>query len=340
MFRPRRLGATLALLLGATLSGVPQAAAAVPGTVHVTMTLSAHPVSGSSFTFTPGFPTGFVMPVDATCSWELAWGSDNSLRRHQYDETYGSVLFRGKATDGYCDPWTITLPYSASRQWLYDFGMSDGAGTYYDTTAFDPGPDLPIFVGSNGSPAGTGLTTSNLPGVWLSLPHGTLIGDRVTATAHPVGGYVMPPGGALWEAGVGTCGCPVIARSTNHRLTFTFTVTTAGTIVVGYNDKGESFNGDFAGATIDPTVKKAIRVTLSANARMISRTTTTVTARTYGFTSPVTYVYYVDGRKVFVGRVLRLHLTKVGPRTVSVIATDHSGHRSKATMTITVVPSS
>ncbi|TMD32090.1 MAG: hypothetical protein E6I94_02140 [Chloroflexi bacterium] len=189
------------------------------------------------------------------CSWELVWGDMASLVNHTYDETFGSIEMRGHSTDGFCDPWTLRLPYSASAAWLYNFGISSD-GVNYDLTSFNPGPNFPIFHGSNGVPPGTGITSSTLPGVWLSMPKGSLVGDLVTVTAHPIGGYDQPPGGALWQAGTGACGCPIFASQTNHKLSFTFTAKVPGTISVFYNDKGEIFNGNFAGAAIDPKVRR------------------------------------------------------------------------------------
>jgi hypothetical protein len=245
------LGLSLGLVL-ATLGHPLSVRADSP--IAVTMDLSGHPRSGSAFTFTLGFPNGFSVPADATCSRELRWGDTASLHHSEFNETFGSIEMRGKAVDGYCDHWTLTIPYSASAQWLYDYQMYDSSNTAYDLTSFEPGSGLPIIAGSNGAAAGSGIASSSLPGVWLSMPKGSLIGDRVTATAHPIGGYVQPPGGASWLAGVGTGGSPTIASETNHRLTFTFTAKVAGSISVFYNDKGEIYNGDFAGAGIDPRV--------------------------------------------------------------------------------------
>jgi hypothetical protein len=245
----------LALSLGlvlATLGHPPSVRADSP--IAVTMDLSGHPRSGSAFTFTLGFPNGFSVPADATCSWELRWGDTASLYHSEFNETFGSIEMRGNAASAYCDHWTLTIPYSASAQWLYDYQMYDSSNTAYDLTSFESGQGLPIIAGSNGVPAGSGIASSSLPGVWLSMPKGSLVGDRVTATAHPIGGYTQPPGGALWLAGVGTGGSPTIASETNHRLTFTFTAKVAGSISVFYNDKGEIYNGDFAGAGIDPRV--------------------------------------------------------------------------------------
>ncbi len=247
--------AVLSLSLTVALLAVGHPAGArADSPIAVTMGLSGHPRSGSAFTFSLGFPDGFTVPAGATCSWELRWGDAASLHHNEYNETFGSIEMRGKASDGYCDHWTLTMPYSASAQWLYDYQMYDASSTDYDLTSFEPGPGLPILAGSNGAAAGSGIGSSSLPGVWLSMPKGSLVGDRVTATAHPVGGYVQPPGGASWLAGVGTGGSPTIASETNHRLTFSFTAKVAGSISVFYNDKGESYNGDFAGAGIDPRV--------------------------------------------------------------------------------------
>jgi hypothetical protein len=337
---PRRrslLSLVVVALLGASAPAA--ASAAAPGTVVVTMGRSGTPIAGAAYTFTPSFSGGWVMPDDAVCSWELVWGDLTSLVNHTYNEHFGSILLRGRASDGYCGAWTVTLPYSASAHWLWNFGANDSDGTYYDMTAFDPGPNLPIMAGSNGPGAFGGIADSSLPGVWLSMPKGSLIGDRVTATAHPFGGYVQPPNGANWNSAAGACGCEHLLNVTNHSLTYSFTVSAAGTWTVGYNDTGEATGDNFAGAAIDPQVKAAVRVVLHTPATARKGSTFTVTASAYGFRGTVTYRWYVDHRLVTGGGSShRFHLSGLGRRQIAIAVSDRFGHKAYAHVWVTVVP--
>jgi hypothetical protein len=321
-------------LLGS--AGVPIAAADTG--IDVTMSRSANPTSGSAFTFTPHYSNGFVPPDAAICAWELRWGDHTSLYDNVYNQSFGSVAIRGAARDGFCGPWTFTLPYSAGAEWLYNFGIGV-AGYYFDTMSFIPGPGFPTFHGTNGAPAGSGITTSNLPGVWLSMPNGTLIGDQVTATAHPFGGYVMPASGAFWDAYSVTCNCRDFARlDFSHSLTWTFTASVPGTIAVFYNDKGEMDGTNFAGAGIDPRVKAVRRVTMSASPSVHLGSATHVSGRAWLFHGPVTYVWTLDGTRIHVGASWTMRFWVVGRHTLTLVATDGYGHRATRSQVVTVVP--
>ena len=324
----------LASLLGALLPGAIRAT----GEISVSMTLTSNPVSGSPFTFTPQFPLGYILPAGTTCAWELRWGDLASLTDlTKVNDTFGSIALRGKASDGYCDPWTLTLPFSPSGRWVWNFGAGDNVGTSYDMSSFDPGPGLPSFAGTNGTTAASGIPDSTLPGVWLSMPKGALIGDRVTATAHPFGGYVMPPNGVNWEADAGTCVCIHLAKATTHSLSFTFTATHSGYLTVGFNDTGEQTGDNFAGAGVDPLIKSAIRVLLKVPTSILTRTHIYATATAYGFRGTIVYRWYVDHVLVLRGgRTARLYLVKTGPRLISVIATDAYGHRAAKSVWVTV----
>src|ERR1700704_1035315 len=108
-------------LVGALLWSAAGAVAAVDTGIDVTMSRSANPVSGSAFTFTPHYSNGFVPTADALCSWEGRWGDHRSLYDNVYNESFGSVVIRGFASDGFCGPWTFTLPYRAGAEWKYNF---------------------------------------------------------------------------------------------------------------------------------------------------------------------------------------------------------------------------
>ena len=326
-------------LAGALLWSVAGAVAAVDTGIVVTMSRSADPVSGSAFTFTPHYSNGFVPPADALCAWEIRWGDHESLHENVYNETFGSVAIRGSARDGFCDPWTFTLPYSAAAEWLYNFTITDVPGYWFDTSSFDPGPDFPTFHGTNGAPAGSGVTTSNLPGVWLSMPKGTLIGDRVTVTAHPFGGYVIPPSGTFWDAYAATCSCGDFARlDDSQSLTWTFTAAVSGTLAVFYNDHGEMDGTSFAGAGIDPSVKSVRRVTIRLNDSVHRGISTYVSGRAWLFNGPVHYVWYLDGKRIHVGAGWWMTFWALGRHTLTVVATDGYGHRATRSQVVTVVP--
>jgi len=311
------------------------ALADAPTPASVVVQVSGAFASGQQVTltpeFTPAFPDGYQMPATTVCSWELLWGDTASLANHVYDETFGSLLLRGKAPDGFCGPWTFTVPYSASGRWEYRFTYGDTAG----------GVEIPytFMNGTNGAPAGSGVTESTLPGVWLSMPHGTRQGDTVTATAHPFGGYAIPTGGTHWDVYSG-CNCqPAFASATNHQLSFTFTAKVAGTIVVFYNDSGSPETGgpNFAGAGIDPKVV-AVRVTSAVPSTIHRYVWYPVSATGSGFVGTVTYRWYVDGVRIFTGRTGHLRFTHLGWHTIKVVATDGHGHRATRTVSRYVRP--
>jgi hypothetical protein len=193
--------------------------------------------------------------------------------------------------------------------------------------------------GTNGIAAFDGLTTSNLPGVWLTMPTGLAGGDTVTATAHPFGGYVQPPGGAHWDAYGGTCYCERIASTTNHALTFTFLATKAGVISVFYNDTGEASGGPFAGAAVDPRLRTVLRVAVKSPATVHRSVGFTAYAYAFGFRGTVTYRWYQDRRLLTVTRTAshRYTLTTLGKHEISVIASDAYGHKASRYVPVNVV---
>lgn len=182
--------------------------------------------------------------------------------------------------------------------------------------------------GTNAAGA-AGITESSLPGVWLSLPHGTRQGDMVTATAHPFGGYVLPPGGTHWDV-YDSCDCePPFASESNHALTFTFRATVPGGITVFYNDAASPETGgpNFAGAGIDPRVID-VKVTPSVPSTLHRGSKYAVHATGKGFVGAVTYTWYVNGHLRFTGRSGNLRFTGKGWRTIKVVARDSHGHHA------------
>ncbi len=316
----------------ATAFASPVVAVVDPSPTSVTVTKSGSFVGGQEVTltpvYTPAFPDGFEQPATTVCSWELLWGDEDSLVNQHFDETFGSLLVRGKGSDGFCGPWTFTVPFSASGRWEYAF-------TYQDTTTFVNTP-YTFTTGSNAVAAG-GVTTSNLPGVWLSMPHGTRQGDLVTVTAHPFGGYTMPPNGAHWDAYDG-CNChQYFARHDGPELTWTFRAAVAGTIAVFYNDSGTPEYGgpNFAGAGIDPRI---VTVKVRANVPSIVHRSVWfgVSATPSGFVGAVRYVWFRDGVRVFTGRSGRIRFMTTGSHRIKVIALDGHGHKAQQVVWRTV----
>ncbi len=328
--RLRSIGLGL-ILSSIVVTALPAAVSAevLPTPTSVTITQSGPWVSGSQMTltpvFTPAFPDGYQFPATAVCDFELLWGNLTTPFQYVYDETFGSVLLRGKGDGGFCGPWTFTVPYSAPGLWEFTFGYSGGVyGVYVPYT----------FVhGTNGVPAGSGITESNLPGVWLSMPHGTRQGDLVTATAHPFGGYTVPPNGAHWDAYSG-CNCAqAFASADGFALTFTFRAKVPGTIAVFYNDSGTPEYGgpNFAGAGVDPKVI-AVKVAPSMATTIHRSHWYYAAATSKGLIGTLRYSWYVDGVRVHVGRTVNLRFSRLGWHTVKVIVTDTHGHKATKTL--------
>lgn len=327
MISARRLAASwlaTAAVLAATLPLAGAAAAADPGPTAVTVTRTTPAVGGASMTFTPAFtpafPDGYAFPATTICSWELRWGDEASILHNDYDKTFGSLLLRGKGSDGYCSPWTFTLPYSAAGLWQFAFSYSDADGGYANTP-------YTLIHGSNAAAAG-GIDDSNLPGVWVSLPNGAHQGDTVTSIAHPFGGYVLPAGGTHWDA-YGPCDCKPFASASNHALSFSFTASVPGTITVFYNDAGHPEDGgpNFAGAGIDPKVID-VRVVSSVPSAPHAHTNVSVSASGKGFVGAVTYTWYVNDHLRFTGRTGNMRFKHAGWRTIRVVARDAHGHHA------------
>lgn len=114
----------------------------------------------------------------------------------------------------------------------------------------------------------------------------------VTATAHPFGSYVLPPGGTHWDA-YDSCDCYApFASASNHALTFTFRATVPGGITVFYNDAASPETGgpNFAGAGIDPSVID-VRVTSSVPSTTHRAGRHAMCASGKGFVGAVTYAW-------------------------------------------------
>jgi hypothetical protein len=255
MARRSRFAAALPYLASAAILGL----LAFPGPVRastvipVDLEISGTIRSGSSITVTPIYPDGFALPPDQICAYELAWGDTTSLVDRRYNETFGDIVLRGHADQGFCGQWRVTLPYSASATWIVNFNFDGGAGGYtFQPVWTQRAGWTPYLKGSNGPGASAGIAASNLPGAWMKLPATITVGDRVTAQVTPFGGYVQSAAGAHWTARP-AAGGTAMADLVNHELSMTFTATVTGGIVVAYNDFAGP--GRSTSAAADPRVR-------------------------------------------------------------------------------------
>ena len=267
MTRPnpsRVAGLIVVAVLAVGLLPIDALAVEPPAPVAITMEMTADPVSGSEFAFHPIYPAGFVIPEDGVCQYELRWGDDGSLLHNEWNESFGATIVRGTKASGYCDGWEFTLPYSSARQWQWDYTVTDNDANPLIERPWT-GDDYPIFTGTNGAPAESGISESTIPGVWLTMTRHATVGTPITVIAHPYGGYVMPPDGTSWAA-YAPGDDSEYHVATSHSLTFSFIPHTVGNWSSFYNDAGDP---NSAGAGVDPMVtavgKAARTVMLSMN---------------------------------------------------------------------------
>jgi hypothetical protein len=199
---------------------------------------------------------------------------------------------------------------------------------------------FPIFSGTNGAPLWAGITSSTIPGVWLSMTRGTYVGSLITVIAHPFGGYTQPSTGANWLADAKGIGENTNPRFHQVGMTWRFAATIPGMWSVFYNDDGDP---NFAGAGVDPMVKAApvnhaspaVKITMARTVHV--RHYVPVTSLATGMRGTVAYRWSINGHRIFVGRSGRLYFSSRGRYTVTVLATDHYGHRASKSIFVYVV---
>jgi hypothetical protein len=334
----RRAGLGLALLLLGGLLPSASFADEPPTQVAWSMQTTAHPVSGQPFTFTPVYPAGFAIPADAVCQYGLRWGDEQSLVKSVFDDSFGSTSISGTKAEGFCDHWTFTLPFSMAGRWEWT----------YDITDIDYNPLLeglnerPIFLGTNGAPEWSGITESNLPGVWLSLNKDMRFGQTATATAHPYGGYTQSAEGVTWMATAPGDDSENHAIQGDHHLTFPFVPMTLGNWAVFYSDNGNRDRTTSAG--VDPTVRPMTATMAPARSVRLSIARTFHRARylpflvsATGFHGRRTCTIAVNGRRILTGCSGRLLFSRLGRRTVTATVTDRYGHRARQAIVIAVI---
>ena len=217
----------------------------------VEIQVSASPTTGKAITFTPIYPAAYTLPADAYCQWEVRWGNNAAILENDFNATFGSLTVSGKAADGFCGPWTFTLPWVPVPHFQVSFDLdSDIDEIGGDSVGFrkDGSDIIRAAVGSTERR----ITASNLP-VMMVLPdvYIATVGEPVTYRLYPVGG-------AQWDANDGW----IAAFQAGEHLftkdggrTFTFTPDRVGDWVVFWNAQGKEPYQLSAG--YDPPAKRA-----------------------------------------------------------------------------------
>jgi hypothetical protein len=157
--------------------------------------------TGHDVTFTPDLPAGVTFPPNTTCWWEMAWGNDRSLYYGFPDETKASVLTSGPPGQGYCGPWTVTIPWVPYRQFLVNF-RADIDGDPLVDTGIGTEPGDPNALRPDLDSTSRHIAYSSLPLVYV-LPdkYELTVGVPATYRAYPVGGAQLRSDDQ-WSAGI------------------------------------------------------------------------------------------------------------------------------------------
>jgi hypothetical protein len=237
----------VSVVLALLASAVPAVVHAEDPTFQIEYPLPAR--TGQPFTIEPVYSDGYVPPPDTICRWEFRWGNTASLRDNEFDETFGYVLFEGRADDGYCGAWTFTLPWVPVPQYEIFFRgpvPNVRSGSW---------PDRDVFTATV---YGTErrITSSNLPLVQvLPSTYTPVTGQSVTYTRYLVGG-APSSGMATWTAHLGSGENPTVWERHTTASTFTITPPHTGRLLVQWY---RETNGLLTSAGYDPPVRVADR---------------------------------------------------------------------------------
>ena len=219
-------------------------------TTTVDIGVSSTPTTGESITFTPKWADPVTFPAGTYCSWEFMTGDDQSLYVGDHDASYSYNLTQGRASGGWCQAWTFTLPWSPVRQYRVSFRamLSDGSEIDADLGS----PEKNAFTSVVGSTNRT-IRSSNLP-LFYVLPDAfqLTVGVPTTYRGYAIGGATITTsdrwntlqGGALSHFYPGAD-------------SFTFTPQRAGPATVCLSRGPGSTPMDQLGACFDPPVDKA-----------------------------------------------------------------------------------
>jgi Fibronectin type III domain len=144
--------------------------------------------TGHDVTFSTDLPDGVRYPSGTTCWWSLLWGDDPSLYEGNRDSTFGSIEVSGPVSKGYCDPWTVTLPWVPTPRFMVSFRAEVGGEPMVDVT-LGSSPDAPDHVRPAIDSTSRKVTHSSLPIVYV-LPEDYILalGQPTTYRAYAVGG--------------------------------------------------------------------------------------------------------------------------------------------------------
>lgn len=258
-------------VIASVLSGLFVVGPALAGEpVAVTFELPRPAVTGEPFTIRPIYPDGVTLETAETqCQWELEWGDTAALRDRKRNDTYGSTWMWGPMSQGFCDEWTFSLPYTAGLIYRYRFLLMDQTGFLFDSGKLNTSPEeyneAPRFTGTVGSTV-PGFTASNIPLAWLSRDDATLVvGQPTTFRLHTID-FTPAPWYSRWYAmdwdeDGGCCRESIISYDDGDA--FTFTPTIPGHYVVHWDglnpmDPCTELACSWAvGASLDPIAKAA-----------------------------------------------------------------------------------
>ena len=216
----------------------------------VHLKVSSNLRTGHPVTFTPNYTAGYTIPADAFCMWELRWGDAGALLENDFNETFGSLLVAGPVAQGFCGPWTFTLPWEPVRQFQVSFRMQSESPDAVNGDSIGM-TDAADFLRPAVDSLDRHISSSNLPMVYV-LPDRDIatVGEPVTYHLYTLGGATITPDDS-WAA-------YYEVNTTDHAITqkggssFTFTPDLSGLWSVFWN-RGP---GDILlGAGFDPPAK-------------------------------------------------------------------------------------
>lgn len=233
---------------GDGLSSIP-AFATVQTVPAQSIDVSPNPTTGHLVTITPVLPDDYTVPPGDGCSWEFRWGTSDALDTTFTGDTFGGLYFNVLAGDGGCGPWTFTLPWVPYRQFDVivnvfhiesDGGMLQSIHAQKRFTAAVDSTERRIL-------------TSNLP-IAQVLPssYTPIVGLPITYTRYLLGGATICCNDS-WNARIGGGDNPVVYNQ-QHGATFTFTPSTTGDLVVGW--QREAPNRLVLAGYYDPPVRR------------------------------------------------------------------------------------
>jgi hypothetical protein len=155
----------------------------------VTLTMAGEPVTGEPITFTPTLPDGFSFPDAAWCTWELRWGNDDAILRNDFNATFGAVMSAGPKSKGFCDAWTLTLPWAPVPHFQVSFHMEDEETEDVAGDKIGFRKDGSDVIRAGVASTDRRITESTMP-VMMVLPDAYIatVGEPITYRLYPAGG--------------------------------------------------------------------------------------------------------------------------------------------------------